>query len=189
MATRKPRMAAHQDRKFRPVISTAPRIAIGDDTALRQADAAAWSAISGLPMDLYRGIFTYIPLPADLQAQMRQAAAELTAMPSRDRAEALLRLAHVAAYGPDAAPPVFHGKAGGPLESPRKAAGGVSGEWWDAVAGEGERPSAAPVSRPEGLAAFADESRAALAASDWPPEDGGEVPRAQPAPQNQEWWD
>jgi hypothetical protein len=183
MPARKPRAAAHQARKFRPVVSTAARIPIGDDTAIRQADAAAWSAISGLPMDLYRGVFTYIPLPADLQARMRAAAEELTAMPGPARAEALLRLAHVAAYGEGAAPPVFHGRAEAAPDAPRNTARGiVEMEWWDSVA---------PAARPEALAAFAEEAREALANLADDPANEGEAPfaPAEPATREKEWWE
>lgn len=173
-----PRRARHHDTTFRPVLTGE-----GSDAWRRQADAAAWSAVSGMAPSLYLGGIEPIPVPAELRNQMREAAAQLTAMPSRDRAEVLLRLAHQAAYGPDALPPEFHGAAGPAVEPPREPAGGASGtDWWDT-------PTEAPKSLSDALNRFADEAHAALAASDWQTEDGGEVPRPEHANPSKEWWE
>ncbi len=187
---RPPRMAAHHDTTFRPIMTGA-----GNDDWQRQADAAAWSAISGMAPGLYLGGIEPIPVPPDLKAQMRQAAAELTAMPSRDRAEVLLRLAHTAAYGPDAAPPVLHGAAGPAVESPRKPAGGVLEDWWGDIAAASETPPSAPVWRQGVVTQRAIEGGAAVANVEDDPANEGEVsfeaPFGAPGQGGEwgEWWE
>jgi hypothetical protein len=182
MATRKPR-ARHHDTAWRPVA-----LRIGHDHWQRQADAAAWSAISGMEPSLYLGGIEPIPVPPELTAQMRAAAAELTAMPSRDRAEVLLRLAHVAAYGPGTQPPVFHGTDRGPPESPRKAIQvDAAGEWWDTPAA----PENPPTAILEAFLAYAADAQAALSNLADDPANEGEAPFApnEPATPTKEWWE
>lgn len=161
---RKPRMAAHHDTTFRPVLA-----GVGNDDWQRQADAAAWAAISGLPAGLYLGAIEPIPVPPELRAKLREAGKALAAASSPERADALLRLAHEAVYGvPDTTPP---------LESPQKPAGGVSAaEWWDTPAG-------APNAMADALARFAEEARAALHNVTDDPANEGEAGFAA-----REWW-
>lgn len=159
------RLAAH------PTLGTA-----GNDRWQRQADAAAWAAVSGMHPSLYLGGIEPIPVPAALRAQMREAGRALAAEPSQVRADALLRLAHEAVYG---APP-----PGGPLQAEPAPAGGVSGgDWWEAP-GEPEKPSGAA------LEAFALESFAALQSRE--PDSIEDVERAAhfgAASQQGDWWE
>lgn len=153
------RLAAH------PTLGTA-----GNDAWQRQADAAAWSAISGMHPSLYLGAIEPIPVPTELKAQMREAGRALAAEPSQVRADALLRLAHEAAYGAPA--------PGAPLMADPAPADGVSGgDWW-------ETPDAAPKPSGAALEAFALESFAALQATGPDPEGAGEAPDQPQA----DWW-
>lgn len=150
------RLAAH------PVLGTA-----GNDAWQRQADAAAWSAISGLHPSLYLGAIEPIEVPPDLRAQLRAAGAAMAADPAPARADALLRLAHLAVYGrpaPDALFPV----------APEPAGGGSGGDWWDSP-GEAENPSG------DGVRAA---SAAALVAAEPEPEGAGEAPDQRDG----DWW-
>lgn len=145
-----------------PVLGTA-----GNDAWQRQADAAAWSAMSGMAPSLYLGGIEPIPIPADLRARLRAAGQALAAEPSQVRADALLRMAHEAVYGTPA--------PGMPLEAAPAPAEAVSGgDWWDTPA-ETENPLAAFL-----LQASAD-AFAALQAAEPDPEGAGEQ-------QEGDWW-
>lgn len=164
------RTPRHQDTAWRSVTP-----AIGHDDWQRQADAAAWSAVSGMPASLYLGAIEPIPIPPDLRQRLREAGKALAAEPSAHRADALLRLAHRAVYGIDA--------PGTPLEAAAPPAGGGAEDWWSETPAEGEKPLAPPCS-PAALEQHATEAFAALQASEWTPEDGGEVPREETS----QWW-
>jgi len=164
----KPRRPRHEDRAWRPIGT------LGNDAWQREADAAAWSAVSGMPPALYLGAIEPIPIPPDLRAQLREAGKALAAEPSDKRAAALLRLAHRAVYGAD--------DPNTPLESPEKPADSVSGDWWSDIPTETEKPLAPPQSASVGLLAFATEAHAALVAAEHDPADEGEA-----APQP-DWW-
>jgi hypothetical protein len=164
----KPRRPRHEDRAWRPVGT------LGNDAWQREADAAAWSAVSGMPPALYLGAIEPIPIPPDLRAQLREAGKALAAEPSATRADALLRLAHRAVYGAD--------DSNTTLESSETPAGGVSGDWWSDIPAEAEKPLAAPQNASAGLLAFATEAYAALVAAEHDPADEGEA-----APQA-DWW-
>lgn len=140
---------------------------LSNDRWQHQADAAAWSVISGMAPSLYLGAIEPIPVPADLRARMREAGRALAAEPSQVRADALLRMAHEAAYGAPAPESLF------PVAV--EHAGGVSGgDWWD-TPGAPEKPLAAS------LEAFASEAFAALHAAEPDPEGAGEQ-------QEGDWW-
>lgn len=170
-ASRKPRMARHLDATPR---ATEQRVPIGDDCWQRQADAAAWAAISGQPPGQFLGWLEPIPTPPDLRARLREAGAAYQALPSRERLDRLMALAHEAAYGTAAPEPT--------PEPPRDAADGVSGGWWSDIPAKAENPPAAPPGRAEALAAFAEEAREALANVRDDPGNEGEAPVAR------EWW-
>lgn len=181
MAARKPRpapRARHQDTRFRSIPER--RGPLHDDTWQRQADAAAWAAVSGMPAERYLGWLEPIPVPDDLRAKLRAAGEAMAAMPSQERLTALLTLAHEAAYGR----PPREGEIPPPramaLEASRKPLQ-TDGEpeWWDTSGADRKAAS-------DALTRFAEEAGAALAASDWQPEDGGEVARGEPA---REWWE
>lgn len=174
MAPNPRRAPRHEQREWRTIGT------VGNDDWQRQADAAAWSAISGMSPALYLGGIEPIPVPAALKAKLREAGRALAAEPSQVRADALLRLAHEAVYG--------HPAPGAPLEADPAPAGGVSGgDWWE-TPGEAEKPPSAPV-QPRGdaaalLAASAD-AFAALQAAGPDPEGAGEAPDQ---PQG-DWWE
>jgi hypothetical protein len=150
-----------------PTLGTA-----GNDNWQRQADAAAWSAVSGMHPSLYLGGIEPIPIPPDLRAQLREAGKAMAGDPSAARADALLRLAHRAVYGAEMPGALFQ-----PDPAP---AGGVSGgDWWETPA-EPEKPSGAA------LEAFALASFAALQAAEPDPEGAGEAPATATAG---DWWE
>ncbi len=91
---------------------------IGHDAWQRQADAAAWAAMSGMPASLYLGAIEPIPIPPELRARLRELGQALAADPSAARADALLRAAHLAVYGQD------------PPAAPAEAAKQEADEWW-----------------------------------------------------------
>lgn len=164
---RRPRMAKHHDTTFCPIMT-----GVGNDDWQRQADAAAWSAVSGMAPALYLGGIEPIPVPPALRAQLREAGKTMADLPSPERLDRLMRLAHRAAYGVDDATPT--------LEASAAPAGGVSGgDWWDTPASDRSASEAA-------LNRLAEEAHDALAASVWTPEDGGEVPRGEA---EKEWWE
>jgi len=160
--SRKPRMAKHRDATFRPVEQ---RVYIGDDTWQRQADAAAWSAVSGLPPDRFLGWLEPIPTPPELRAALREAGAAYQAMPSRERLDRLMALAHEAAYGVPAPEPQ--------PEPPRKPADGAEADWWDDLPAGPQTPPAALV-------------EATIQSHD-PPIQAPDPPIH--APVSKEWWD
>lgn len=174
------RRAKHHDTTFRSVVLSGG----GNDDWQRQADAAAWSAVSGMSPALYLGGIEPIPVPAALKAQMREAGRALAAEPSQVRADALLRLAHEAVYG--------HPAPGAPLAaSPATAGASEGGDWWE-TPGEAEKPLSAPVGgvaplpgNPALLEAAALEAFAALQAAEPDPEGAGEAPDQ---PQG-DWWE
>ena len=153
------KLAAH------PVLGTA-----GNDAWQRQADAAAWSAVSGMAPSLYLGAIEPIPIPPDLRTKLRDAGRALAADPSQDRATALLRIAHEAVYGAPAPESLF--------PAATLPAGGVlAGDWWQ-TPGDTQKPARDPAS----LAQFAAEAFAALQAAEHDPADQGEA-----APER-DWW-
>lgn len=109
----KPRRPKHASTAWR---SLEPQV--GHDAWQRQADAAAWSAVSGMPPSLYLGALEPIPIPPDLRARMREAGKALADEPSAARADALLRLAHLAVYGQE------------PPAAPASPAKQEADEWW-----------------------------------------------------------
>ena len=164
-ARRTPR---HQDTAWRSITPAA-----GHDDWQRQADAAAWAAVSGLPATLYLGAIEPIPIPPNLRRQLREAGQALAAEPSHARADALLRLAHLAVYGtPDPTPP---------LESHQKPKDGAGSDWWANTADDAETPPEATQSA-AAMVRHVEEALAALQASEWTPEDGGEAEAGG-------WWD
>jgi hypothetical protein len=118
-------------------------------------------------------------LPEDLWALMQEGGRRLVDAPSVHRAAQLLALTEHAAFKtwvPGTPAPW----ANDPVEPPAEPAGGVSGgDWWDT-------PPEAPKASSDALERFAAEAHEALAASDWQPEDGGEVPRGETS---KEWWE
>jgi hypothetical protein len=160
---------APNPRTKKPAASLAAHATLGtagNDRWQRQADAAAWSAISGMAPSLYLGAIEPIAIPPDLRDQLRAAGQQLAAEPSDQRAATLLRLAHEAVYG---APPPESLFPAAPA-----AAGGVSdGDWWDS-AETTEKPLAAFL-----LQASAD-AFTALQAAEPDPEGAGE--------QEEDWW-
>ena len=176
MAPNPARRAKHHDTTFRSVVLSG----VGNNDWQRQADAAAWSAISGMHPSLYLGGIEPIAVPPALKAQMREAGKALAAEPSQVRADALLRLAHEAVYG--------HPAPGAPLAaSLEPASASEGGDWWE-TPGEAEKPLSAPA-QPRGdaaalLAASAD-AFAALQAAGPDPEGAGEAPDQ---PQG-DWWE
>jgi hypothetical protein len=175
---RKPRLARHQDTTFRAI-----NTGVGNDDWQRQADAAAWSAISGMPPERFLGWIEPIPVPPELTRRMREAAAELTAMPSAERRDHLLRLAHEAAYGPAASPPQFQGPPEMPRASLRKAVEADASEEWWAGSGDGEKPAS---DAQNAFLIAAVEGAAALANLHDDPANEGEVPLQPENPK--EWW-
>jgi hypothetical protein len=89
----------------------------GNDDWQRQADAAAWAAVSGMHPSLYLGAIEPIPVPPELRRRLRDAGRAFAALPSAERLDRLMRLAHEAAYG-------------SPLETAQPAASPASDEWW-----------------------------------------------------------
>jgi len=165
----KPRRARHHDTTFRPLAT-----GIGNDDWQRQADAAAWSAVSGMHPSLFLGWLEPIPVPPDLRAQLREAGKALAAEPSAARADALLRLAHQAVYGkPDTSAPIAAVPA---------IADGVSVDWWSDTPAEAEKALAAS------LEAFCAEAATALASRE--PDDIEAAERAAVfnAEKEGEWW-
>lgn len=166
----KPRRARHHDTTFRPLAT-----GIGNDDWQRQADAAAWSAVSGMPPSLFLGWLEPIPIPPDLRAQLREAGKALAAEPSAARADALLRLAHEAVYGkPDTSTPIAAAPA---------PADGVSADWWSAdTPTESEKPLAAS------LEAFCAEAAAALASREPDEIEAAERAAVFGSEERAEWW-
>lgn len=172
------RAPRHEQREWRTIGT------VGNDDWQRQADAAAWSAVSGMHPSLYLGGIEPIAIPLALKAQIREAGRSLASEPSQVRADALLRLAHEAVYG--------HPAPGAPLEAAPGAAGGVSGgDWWEAP-GEAEKPPRAPAGgvaqlpgNPALLEAAALEAFAALQAAEPDPEGAGEAPDQSQG----DWWE
>jgi hypothetical protein len=128
-----------------------------------------------MPTALYLGAIEPIPIPPGLRIQLREAGKALAAEPSQARADALLRLAHLAVYGvPDPAPP---------LESPPKAAEGAEPDWWTADAADEAETPPETIQSAAAMLQHVEEALAALQASEWTPEDGGEVERGEGG-----WW-
>ena len=152
-------LAAH------PTLGTA-----GNDAWQRQADAAAWSAVSGMAPSLYLGAIEPIPVPADLRARLRDAGRALAAEPSDARAVALLRIAHEAVYGAPAPESLFPAAT-------LPACGVSMDDWWQ-TPGDTQKPACDPAN----LAQFAAEAFAALQAAEHDPADQGEA-----APER-DWW-
>jgi hypothetical protein len=164
----KPR-ARHHDTTFRPLAT-----GIGNDDWQRQADAAAWSAVSGMHPSLFLGWLEPIPIPPELRAQLREAGKALAAEPSAARADALLRLAHEAVYGkPDASTPIA---------AATEAAGGVSDDWWSDTPANDEKALAAS------LEAFCAEAATALANREPDPIEAAERAAVFGSEERAEWW-
>lgn len=178
MAPNPRRAPRHEQREWRTIGT------VGNDDWQRQADAAAWSVVSGMSPARYLGGIEPIPVPRDLRAKLREAGRAMAAEPSQVRADALLRLAHEAVYGQPA--------PGAPLAaSTEPASASGEGDWWE-TPGEAEKPLSAPVGastqplgNPEQLEAAALEAFAALQAAEPDPEGAGEAPDQ---PQG-DWWE
>lgn len=149
-------LAAH------PTLGTA-----GNDAWQRQADSAAWSVVSGMPAHLYLGGIEPIEVPAELKARLREAGKALADMPSAERADALLRIAHEAAYGGPPTEPAFR-----PAQETVENV--PADDWWDS-ASHNEKPMAAV------LEEFAREAFAALQSAEPDPEGAGEQAEG-------DWW-
>jgi hypothetical protein len=172
---RKPPRARHHDTTWRPVETT-----LGNDAWQRQADAAAWSAISGIHPSLYLGAIEPIPIPHDLRAKLRAAGEALAAEPSAQRADTLLRLAHRAVYGNDAPEPTPD-CATLPKEAP-------AGDWWSDIPAE-PQDAASALPSATAMMQFAAEALEALSAQPHEPADYGEAsPPGESTGESNQWW-
>jgi hypothetical protein len=183
-AARKPRAAGFA--KKRPAAISVPRYeATGpryDDAARPAWDAERWAAGSGRPAAEYPGMAAAPFETPELRARAKAAGEALTACPCQAHADQLLRITHECAFGRDPGPgrPEWDYGAAIPIAAPRKPLqADPAGEWW---AGSGDDRKAVS----DDLTRFAEEAGAALAESDWQPEDSGEVARGEAA---REWWE
>jgi hypothetical protein len=179
-AARKPRAGFA---KKRPAAISVPRYeATGpryDDAARPAWDAERWAAGSGRPAAEYPGMAAAPFETPELRARAKAAGEALTACPCQAHADQLLRITHECAFGRDPGPgrPEWDYGAAIPLAAPSKPAP----DWWTAAAATVDASA---------LERFAAEAYAALAASEWTPEDGGEVARPDEAtPKDKEWWE